>query len=122
MKIIEHRAAYTETFLKKNKKGENLWIKWKDVEFGEYTGAGNPQATINKVRAHDFKLKSLHALIKKDTPLIATPCMMVYQTGTVLAKSRERSIYSSYEAETHKKSSKKLVHQPTNMVQLGEIY
>ena len=122
MKIIENRAVYTETFLKKNEKGEKLWVKWKDVELGEYIGPGNPQTMINKVRAHDFKLKSLHALIKKDTPLIASPCMMVSQTGTVVARSRERSIYSSYEAETQKKSSKKLVHQPTNMVQLGEIY
>lgn len=69
MKIIDNRAAYTETFLKKNEKREKLWIKLKDVELGEYTGAGNPQTTINKIRAHDFKLKSLYVLIKKDTPL-----------------------------------------------------
>ena len=32
MKIIEHRAIFQEEFLKKNEKGEKLWIKWKDVE------------------------------------------------------------------------------------------
>ena len=69
MKIIEHRAPYTETFPKKNEKGEKWWVKWKDVELRENTGAGNPQTTINKIRAHDSKLKSLYVLIKKDTPL-----------------------------------------------------
>jgi len=69
MKIIEHRAEYMEAFLKKNEKGEKWWVKWKDVELGEYIGEGNPQTTINKIRAHDFKLKSLYVLIKKDTSL-----------------------------------------------------
>ena len=69
MKIIQHRAAYTETFLKKNEKGEKLWIKWKDVELWKYTGAGNPKTTINKIREYDFKLKSLYMLIKKDSHL-----------------------------------------------------
>ena len=69
MKIIEHRAAYTEAFLKKNEKGEKWWVKWKDVELGEYIGTGNPQKTINKIRAHNFKLKLLYVLIKKDTLL-----------------------------------------------------
>ena len=89
MKIIEKRAAYMKTILKKNEKGEKLWVKWKDVELGEYIGPGNPQATINKVQAHDFKLKSLYALIKKDTLLIASPCMMVSQTGTGEIKGKK---------------------------------
>ena len=40
MKIIEHRAAYKETFLEKNKKTGKLWVKWKVAELGECIGAG----------------------------------------------------------------------------------
>ena len=69
MKVIEQRALYTNAYLKKTQEGEKWWLKWKDIEVGEYTGAGNPQTIINKIREHDYKIKSLLVLLKKDTPL-----------------------------------------------------
>ena len=39
--IFLQRAKYMETYLKKTKKGEKFWNKFKGVELGEYTGTGN---------------------------------------------------------------------------------
>ena len=69
MKVIEQRVSFTNEFLKKTQEREKWWLKWKDVELGEYTGRGNPQTIINKIREHDYKIKSLLVLLKKDTPL-----------------------------------------------------
>lgn len=49
MKVMELRAIYMQTFLKKKKEGDKYFLKWKDIEIGEYLGSGNPQIMIDKI-------------------------------------------------------------------------
>ena len=69
LKVIENRASYLQTYLKKTEKGETYSLKWKQIDIGEYTGRGNPQPIIDKIKAHNFEQKLLYVLINKDTPL-----------------------------------------------------
>ena len=86
LKVIENRASYMQSYLKKTEKGETYVLKWKQIDIGEYTGRGNPQPIIDKIKAHNFEKKLLYVLINKDTPYIASPCKMAYLIGAVVAK------------------------------------
>ena len=42
LKVIENRASYMQSYLKKTEKGKTYSLKWKRMGIGEYTGRGNP--------------------------------------------------------------------------------
>ena len=46
------------TYLKKNEKGkEEYFVKWKDVELGQYIGSGSPAQTISNFLEYKYKGK-----------------------------------------------------------------
>lgn len=69
LKVMELRASYMNSFMKKTEKGENYILKWKDIKIGENEGSRNPQITFDKIKTLMF-IKDLHYMfLKKDTPL-----------------------------------------------------
>jgi hypothetical protein len=58
------------TYLKKNEKGkEEYFVKWKDVELGQYIGSGSPAQTISNFLEHKYEDKFIFVLLKRNTPL-----------------------------------------------------
>ena len=57
------------SFVKRTEKGEKYFLKWNDIEIGEYTGFGNPQINKNKIKAQIFKKDSLYIFLKIDITL-----------------------------------------------------
>ena len=67
LEIIDQRVQYMGTYLKKDKKGkEEYFVKWKDIELGQYTGSGSPAQTISNFLEHKYKF--IFVLLKRNTP------------------------------------------------------
>ena len=68
--IINNRVQYMVTYLKKSEKGkEKYFVKWKDVELGQYIGTNSPAQTISNFLEHKYEDKYLFVLIKRNTLL-----------------------------------------------------
>lgn len=68
-KIIRYRALYMDTFLKETDKGQKYFLKWKNVELGEYIGSGLPQTVIENFKKDRYDFKNLNVLVKKFSPI-----------------------------------------------------
>ena len=90
MKEIDQWTSFTNAYLKKTQEGEKWWLKWKDVELWEYTGDGNPQTIINKIRENDYKIKSLFVLLKMDVPLNCHKVNDGFRIGAVAASNTKQ--------------------------------
>lgn len=68
MKIIDFRAKYLSSELKKTEMGDEFFTKWKQIEIGKFIGKGLPEQMIKPFQEHQFDKKLLFRLLKKDTP------------------------------------------------------
>ena len=58
------------TYLKKNeKRKEEYFFKWKDIELGQYIGSGSLAQTISNFLEHKYEDKFIFVLLKRNSPL-----------------------------------------------------
>ena len=70
LEIIHDRVQYLGTYIKKDKKGkEEYFVKWKDVELGQYIRPGSPAQTISNFLEHKYEDKFIFMLLNRNTPL-----------------------------------------------------
>ena len=79
MKIIDFRAKYLSSEMKKTEKGDEFFIKWKQIGIGKFIGQGLPEQMIKPFQEHQFDKKLIFRLLKKDTPL---SCFALYDGCT----------------------------------------
>ena len=89
------------TYLKKDEKGKDeYFIKWNEVELGQYIGSGSPSQIIRNFLEHKYEDKFIFVLLKRNTPLA---CFTLYKRLSNFCSCSERSwkgyFLQTYEAE-----------------------
>ena len=57
------------TLLKEIEKGQKYFLKWKNIELGEYIGSGLPQIVIENFKKDKYDYTNLNVLVKKYSPI-----------------------------------------------------